>query len=127
MGPEISELQKKLAIFSKSKYVLCCSSGTDALLLGLLGLGLKPQEGVILPSFTFASTAEVVPMLGGIPLFTDVDINSFNLFSEGITKTIESAKKTNIKIKGIITVGLFGQPCDMDEINKIAKKYKLWI
>ena len=66
-------------------------------------------------------------MLGGIPLFTDVDINSFNLFSEGITKTIESAKKTNIKIKGIITVGLFGQPCDMDEINKIAEKYKLWI
>ena len=50
-----------------------------------------------------------------------------NLFSEGITKTIESAKKNNIKIKGIITVGLFGQPCDMDEINKIAKKYKLWI
>ena len=127
MGPEISELQKKLAIFSENKYVLCCSSGTDALLLGLLGLGLKPQEGVILPSFTFASTAEVVPMLGGIPLFSDVNKNSFNLFPDGILRSIETAKKYNIKLKGIITVGLFGQPCDMNEINNIAKKYKLWV
>ena len=127
MGPEIVELQNALSIFSKSKFVLCCSSGTDALLLGLLGLGLKPQEGVILPSFTFASTAEVVPMLGGIPIFSDVDKRSFNLFPEGILKSIEIAKSSNIRLKGIITVGLFGQPCDMDEINEIAKKNKLWI
>ena len=68
-GPEISELEKELSLFSKSKFVLCCSSGTDALVLGLIALGLKPNEGVIVPSFTFASTAESVCMLGGIPFF----------------------------------------------------------
>ena len=56
LGPEINELQIALATFSKTKYVLCCSSGTDALLLSLLGLGFRPQEGVIVPSFTFASS-----------------------------------------------------------------------
>ena len=78
-GPEIKELENELSIFSKSKYVLCCSSGTDALLLGLIALGLKPGEAVIVPSFTFASTAEAVCMLGGIPFFSDVKLDTFNI------------------------------------------------
>ena len=127
LGPEINKLQNALSKFSKTKYVLCCSSGTDALLLSLLGLGLRPQEGVILPSFTFASSAEVVPMLGGIPIFTDVDKNTYNLSPEKIIQSIYSARKHNIKLKGIMTVGLFGQPCDMNKIINIAKEHKLWI
>ena len=127
LGPEINELQNALSKFSKTKYVLCCSSGTDALLLSLLGLGFRPQEGVILPSFTFASSAEVVPMLGGIPIFTDIDKNTYNLSPEKIIESIYTAKKHNIKVKGIMTVGLFGQPCDMDKIINIAKEHKLWI
>ena len=127
LGPEINELQIALATFSKTKYVLCCSSGTDALLLSLLGLGFRPQEGVIVPSFTFASSAEVVPMLGGIPIFADVDKNTFNLSPDNVLESIHTAKKHNIKIKGIMTVGLFGQPCDMDSITSIAKEHKLWI
>ena len=71
-GPEIKELEKELSLFSKSKFVLCCSSGTDALVLGLIALGLKPNDGVIVPSFTFASTAESVCMLGGIPFFSEL-------------------------------------------------------
>jgi len=127
LGPEINELQIALATFSKTKYVLCCSSGTDALLLSLLGLGFRPQEGVIVPSFTFASSAEVVPMLGGIPIFADVDKNTFNLSPDNVLESIHTAKKHNIKIKGIMTVGLFGQPCDMDSITSIAKEHKLWV
>ena len=84
LGPEINELQDSLSNFSKTKYVLCCSSGTDALLLSLLGLGFRSQEGVIVPSFTFASSAEVIPMLGGIPIFADVAKNTYNLSPDSI-------------------------------------------
>ena len=126
-GPEIKELENELSIFSKSKYVLCCSSGTDALLLGLIALGLKPRDAVIVPSFTFASTAEAVCMLGGIPFFSDVKLDTFNICEISILKCIEEAKKLGISIKGIITVGLFGQPCDMDKIKEIANANKLWV
>ncbi len=126
-GPEIKELENKLSIFSKSKFVLCCSSGTDALLLGLIALGLKPKDGVIVPSFTFASTAEAVCMLGGIPFFSDVKLDTFNICEKSISKCIEKSKKLGISIKGIITVGLFGQPCDMKKIKEVANANKLWV
>ena len=126
-GPEIKELENKLSIFSKSKFVLCCSSGTDALLLGLIALGLKPKDAVIVPSFTFASTAEAVCMLGGIPFFSDVKLDTFNICEKSISKCIEKSKKLGISIKGIITVGLFGQPCDMKKIKKVANANKLWV
>ena len=96
-GPEIKELEKELSLFSKSKFVLCCSSGTDALVLGLIALGLKPNEGVIVPSFTFASTAEAVCMLGGIPFFSDVKLDTYNICEESIIKSINKAKKIGIK------------------------------
>ena len=126
-GPEIKELESKLSIFSKSKFVLCCSSGTDALVLGLIALGLKPKDAVIVPSFTFASTAEAVCMLGGIPFFSDVKLDTFNICEKSISNCIEKSKKLGISIKGIITVGLFGQPCDMKKIKEIANANKLWV
>ena len=86
LGPEVKELENELSLFSKSKYVLCCSSGTDALLLGLISLGLKPNDGVIVPSFTFASTAEAVCMLGGVPFFSDVKIDTFNICENSIVE-----------------------------------------
>ena len=70
LGPEVKELEKKLSIYTGAKYVLCCSSGTDALLLALLGLKLKAGEGVIVPAFSFASSAEVMPLLGACLLYT---------------------------------------------------------
>ena len=127
LGPEVKELENELSLFSKSKYVLCCSSGTDALLLGLISLGLKPNDGVIVPSFTFASTAEAVCMLGGVPFFSDVDIDTFNICEKSIYNCITEAKKQGVKLKGIISVGLFGQPCDIDNIIEIANKNKLWV
>jgi len=126
-GNEIFELQERLCNFSKANYTLCCSSGTDALLLGLQGLRMKPLDGVIVPSFTFASSAEAISILGGIPIFADVNKETFNLDPEVILKSIHTAKKENIKLTGIMTVGLFGQPCDMDPIIEIAKKNKIWV
>ena len=127
LGPEVKELEQKLGMFSNSKYVLCCSSGTDALLLALLGLGLKPGEGVIVPAFTFASSAEVMPLLGAIPIFIDVDHNTFNLDPTKLNDSLKTAKQLGINVKGIMPVGLFGQPADMDPINTFAKKHNLWV
>ena len=126
-GPEINELENELSLFSQSKFVLCCSSGTDALVLGLIALGLRPNEGVIVPSFTFASTAEAVCMLGGIPFFSDVKLDTYNICEESIINSINKAKKIGINLKGIITVGLFGQPSDMDRIKEIAALNNLWV
>ena len=126
-GPEVKELEKELSDFSGSEYVLCCSSGTDALLLGLIALGLKPNEGVIVPSFTFASTAETVCMLGAVPFFSDVKLDSYNICEQSVLKCINESKKLGIQVKGIISVGLFGQPCDMDKIKDLAKTNDLWI
>ena len=127
LGPEVKELEKKLGFFAKSKYVLCCSSGTDALLLALLGLGLKPGEGVIVPAFTFASSAEVMPLLGAIPIFIDVDRDTFNLDPTKLDNTLDTAYKLGINVKGIMPVGLFGQPADMDPINNFARDHNLWV
>ena len=126
-GPEINELENKLSLFSKSKFVLCCSSGTDALVLGLIALGLKPNEAVIVPSFTFASTAEAVCMLGGIPFFADVKLDTYNICEKSIVNSINKAKNLGVDLKGIITVGLFGQPSDMDKIKEIANLNNLWV
>jgi dTDP-4-amino-4,6-dideoxygalactose transaminase len=127
LGPEVKELEIKLGVFANSKYVLCCSSGTDALLLALLGLGLKPGEGVIVPAFTFASSAEVMPLLGAIPIFIDVDNHTFNLDPTKLDDALKTAHNLGINVKGIMPVGLFGQPADMDHINNFAKDHNLWV
>ena len=127
LGPEVKELEQQLSIFTNSRYVLCCSSGTDALLLALLGLKLKPGEGVIGPAFTFASSAEVMPLLGAIPIFIDVEPNTYNLDHEKLDDALNIATKNGIKVKGIMPVGLFGQPSDMYKINDFAKEHGLWV
>ena len=127
LGPEVKELEDKLGTFANSKYVLCCSSGTDALLLALLGLNLKPGEGVIVPAFTFASSAEVIPLLGAVPIFIDVDPETFNLDPNKLSEALETASIAGIDVKGIMPVGLFGQPADMDPINNFAKENGLFV
>ena len=127
LGPEVKELEKKLSIYTNSKHVLCCSSGTDALLLALLGLKLKAGEGVIVPAFSFASSAEVMPLLGAIPIFIDVESDTFNLDPSNLDDAFKTASDIGIEVKGIMSVGLFGQPADMDPINTFAKKNNLWV
>ncbi len=127
LGPEVKELENELGRFTDAKYVLCCSSGTDALLLALLGLKLKPGDGVIVPSFTFASSAEVMPLLGAIPIFIDVEADTFNLDPEKLDETLETANEMGINVKGIMSVGLFGQPANMNAIKEFAAKNKLWV
>jgi dTDP-4-amino-4,6-dideoxygalactose transaminase len=127
LGPEVKELENKLSIYTNSEYVLCCSSGTDALLLGLLGLKLKAGEGVIVPAFSFASSAEVMPLLGAIPIFIDIEDDTFNLDPSKLADAYNTATELGIIVKGIMSVGLFGQPADMDPINEFAKNNNLWV
>jgi UDP-2-acetamido-2-deoxy-ribo-hexuluronate aminotransferase len=114
MGPEVVELEETLAAYVGSKYCVTVASGTEALLIGLLALGLKAGDEVITTPFTFAATAEVIALLGALPVFVDVEPDTCNIDASKISAKITS------RTKAIMPVSLYGQIADMDEINKIA-------
>ena len=127
MGPEVAALEADLAAFSENKHVISCSSGTDALMLALMAYGLKPRQAVIVPSFTFAASAEVLPCLGAVPIFADIDPNTFNLDPNGLDAAKDAADKAGFECVGIISVGLFGQPADYDAIKAFADAHGMWL
>lgn len=116
MGPEIQELEEKLAGYTGAKYCITVSSGTEALLISLMALGIQPGDEVITTPFTFVATAEVIVILGAKPVFVDIDPSTCNIDSNLIEAKITS------KTKAIIPVSLYGQPSDMDRINEIAQR-----
>ena len=120
-GDEVKNFQAELADYLGVKHVITCGNGTDALQIAMMGLGLKPGDEVITPSFTYIATTEVIGLLGLKPVFVDCDPNTFNISPTAIKKAI--TKKT----KAIVPVHLFGQSCDMAEIMNIASKYNLFV
>ena len=119
MGPEIEVLEAELSKFTNAKYSITCSSGTDALLLAMMAINIKPGDEIITTPFTFISTSETIALLGARPVFVDIDQETYNIDVNQI-----EAKITD-KTKAIIPVSLFGQVADMDEISTIAEKYNL--
>jgi UDP-2-acetamido-2-deoxy-ribo-hexuluronate aminotransferase len=119
LGAQVQTLEKNLENFTKSSYAISCSSGTDALLLSLMALDIKSGDEVITTPFTFIATAEVISFLGATPVFVDICENDYNIDASKIEEKI-----TN-KTKAIIPVSLYGQPANMNEINKIAEKYDI--
>lgn len=117
MGPEVAELESKLSTFTGSKHCITVGSGTDALLISLMALNIKPGDEIITTPFTFAATAEVIVLLGATPVFVDIEFDTCNINAALIESKITS------KTKCIMPVSLYGQPSDMDEINRIANKY----
>ncbi len=115
-GKAVEELEQGLAHYTGSKHCISCSSGTDALLLALMAIDLKPGEEVITTPFSFFATVEVIVLLGGVPVFADIDEKTYNLNPNLIESKITS------KTRAIIPVSLYGQCADMDEINAISKK-----
>ena len=93
MGPEIKELETKLAEYSGVKYGIACSSGTDALLLALMAYGVGCGDAILTTPFTFIATAEVVSLLGAAPVFVDVDPQTFNIDPEHLARTIQAFKR----------------------------------
>ena len=127
MGPEVFELEEKLADFSKAKNVITCSSGTDALLMVLMAKGIGPGDAVFLPSFTYTATPEVVALLGATPIFVDVLNDTYNIDPNSVKKSIGFAEKKGLNPKTIIAVDLFGQPSDYKNLKQIADDNNLWI
>src|SRR5512132_537034 len=119
MGPEVAELERALAAFCGAKHAITCASGTDALVLALMAKGLRPGDAVIVPSYTFCATAEAVCLLGSIPVFVDVDEDTFNLDAINLMAGIDTARRLGLRLRGVITVDLYGQPCDYDAIEPI--------
>lgn len=120
-GKEVSDFEKNLSEFLSSNYVVACANGTDALQIAIMALEFKPGDEVIVPSFTYAATAEVVGLLGLVPVLVDVDPRSFNIKVEDIEKSITP------KTKAIVPVHLFGQISDMERIMEIAAKHGLYV
>lgn len=127
MGPEVGELESKLASFCGARYALGCANGTDALQLALMALGAGPGDAVFCPTFTFASTAEVVPPTGATPVLVDVCDGSFNIDPASLKRAVTHARSIGLKPAGIIPVDLFGLPADYDEIEAIANENGMWL
>ncbi|MCT8546111.1 DegT/DnrJ/EryC1/StrS family aminotransferase [Glaesserella parasuis] len=119
LGPEVAELEAKLAAYTGAKYCITCANGTDALQIAQMALGIGVGDEVITPGFTYIATAETVALLGAKPVYVDVDSKTYNL---DVTK-LESA--ITPRTKAIIPVSLYGQCADFDAINAIAKKYNI--
>jgi dTDP-4-amino-4,6-dideoxygalactose transaminase len=121
IGPEVKELEEKIADYCKTKYAISVSSGTDALLASLMAAGIKPGDEVITTTYSFFATAGCIHRLGAIPVFVDIDEKNYNIDTEGIEKKITT------KTRAIIPVHLFGQMCNMEPLMKLAGNYNLKI
>jgi len=120
-GPQIKVFENALAEELNVKHVISCANGTDALQVAMMALNLKPGDEVILPVFTYVATAEVIALLGLVPIMVDVNTDTFCID----TNLIEA--KISTKTKAIVPVHLFGQCANMDEVMRIANKYQLYV
>lgn len=119
MGENVKEFEKEISEYLGVKHSISVGNGTDALIIALKALGIGEGDEVITTPYTFFATAESISIVGATPVFVDVDIDTYNIDPEKIEEKITD------KTKAIMPVHIFGQPCDMDPINKIAKKYNL--
>ena len=120
-GPSVKSFQANLEAYLSVEHVIPCANGTDALQIALMALELKSGDEVIVPAFTYIATAEVISLLGLIPVMAEVDPDSFNISIESIKSLISE------KTKAIVPVHLYGQSADMEPIMKVAKKNNLYV
>ncbi len=138
MGPEIQELEKKLAGFAGTKHAISCSSGTDALLMLLMAKGVGPGDAVFTTPFTFTATAEVIALLGATPVFVDIDPRTFNIDATHLQRAIQALKKgdhsyplpagsQSLRPAAVIPVDMFGLPADYDALMAAADAEGLFV
>jgi UDP-2-acetamido-2-deoxy-ribo-hexuluronate aminotransferase len=120
-GPAVKEFQKDLETYLNVKHVIPCANGTDALQIAMMALGLKPGDEVITADFTYVATAEVIGLLGLVPVLVDVKEDTFEISVEAIERKITP------KTKAIVPVHLYGQCCNMEAITALAKKHNLFV
>lgn len=117
MGPEVATFEENLQTYLDCKHVISCGNGTDALLLALMAINLKPGDEVITSPFSFISVAEMVRLLGAKPVFVDIESDTYHLDVEKVQEKITA------RTRAIVPVSLFGQPADMDAINSLASAF----
>ncbi|MBD3393972.1 MAG: aminotransferase class I/II-fold pyridoxal phosphate-dependent enzyme [Chitinivibrionales bacterium] len=128
LGPEVAELEDKLAAYVGVKHCISCSDGTTALLMALMAKGVGPGDAVFTSTFTFIATAEVIALLGATPVFIDIDDTTFNISPAKLHEAVKkAANEGKAKPKGIIPVDLFGLAADYDAVNAIAKEHGLFV
>lgn len=117
MGPEVAEMEQKLADYVGVRYCISVSSGTEALLIALMALGVRPGDEIITSPFTFAATAEVIALVGATPVFVDIEPDTYNIDPRLVEQAITS------KTRAIIPVSLYGQTADMQALESIARQH----
>jgi dTDP-4-amino-4,6-dideoxygalactose transaminase len=141
MGPEVRELEERLAAYVGVKHGLSCASGTDALLLALMARGVGPGDAVFTTPFTFMATAEVIALLGAVPVFVDIEPVTFNLDPDRLDRAVAALRSRDaslsplpaqalegpLRLRGIIAVDLFGVPADYDAIQAVADRHGLFV
>lgn len=126
MGPEVQELEDKLAAYVGVKHAITCANGTDALQLTMMAFDIKQGDAVFCPTFTFFATAEAPAFFGATPVFVDSDADTFNICPKHLEAQIKNVIEEGVlKPKAIIAVDLFGLPANYPELEKLANKYKL--
>jgi len=119
MGPEVNELEDRLVAWTGAKHCIAVASGTEALLIALMALGVKPGDEVVTTPFTFVATAEMIALIGAKPVFVDVEEDTANIDVSKLEAAITP------RTRAIMPVSLYGQPADMEEINAIASRHRL--
>jgi len=126
-GPEVTQLEADLAAFTGAAHVVSCASGTDALLMVLMAMDIKPGDAVFCPSFTFCATGEVVALTGATPVLVDVEAVTFNMDPASLEAGIATAKTLGLVPRAVIPVDLFGQSADHDAIGQVAAAHGLFV
>ena len=126
MGPEVAAFEAALGTYGGADKVISCANGTDALALPLMAWGVGPGDAVFCPSFTFVATAQVIPWQGAVPVFVDVEADTYNMSAESLEAAILDVKaKGELTPRVVIAVDLFGQPANYPEIRALCDKYGL--
>ena len=127
-GPQVTQLEEKLAAYAGVRHCVTCANGTDALQLALMALNVGAKDAVFVPDFTFFASGEVVPLTGAVPVFVDIDADTYNISPESLEKAVEYViQHTDLTPRVIVAVDLFGQPAEYDKIRSIAKRYNMLI
>ena len=127
-GVQVLELEEVLAAYVGVKYCITCANGTDALQLALMTWNIGNGDAVFVPDFTFFSSGEVVPAVGAVPVFVDIEEDTYNISSESLERAVQYVMdQTDLHPKAVIIVDLFGQPADFIRIRKVAEKYGLLV
>ncbi len=126
LGPEVREFEDKFAAFGQAKHAMGCANGTDALLLPMMAWGMPRGVAVFCPSFTYCATVEVICLLGGIPIYVDIDRETYNMCPDSLRKAIEGIKAEGKYTPwGVISVDLFGQSADYERLSPIIREHGL--